>query len=109
MLNAALEASRNANEAQRSSLSSFSGAVYYNLACAQALQLKLTKAMESLERAHGLGYRDFAWILEDGDLESLRQTPRFRAWFGEFAPPALVARLSGSADDGAAAGRTGPR
>ncbi|MBK9975831.1 MAG: hypothetical protein IPP14_13755 [Planctomycetes bacterium] len=87
------ELERLAKDSQRSAVASFIGSIYYNLACAQALQLKLTRAAESLETAVASGYRDFAWMLEDGDLGALRRTPEFRAWFSDLAPPALVDRL----------------
>jgi hypothetical protein len=74
-------------------VASLLGSVYYNLACAQSLQLKLTRAGESLESARLNGYRDFNWMLEDGDLDALRHTPDFRAWFRKVAPPAAVDRL----------------
>jgi hypothetical protein len=87
------EVERQLRDSQRTAVATFLGAVYYNLACAQALQLKLTRAGQSLETAVAFGYRDFAWMLEDGDLESLRAEPGFREWFGRHAPPALVDRL----------------
>jgi len=87
------EIERLARDSQRSAVASFLGSLYYNLACAQSLQLKLTRAGQSLENAVANGYRDFAWMLEDGDLELLRRTDKFRSWFAELAPPALVDRL----------------
>lgn len=87
------ELERLAKDSQRSAVASFIGSIYYNLACAQALQLKLTRAGESLETAVANGYRDFSWMLEDGDLGALRRTPEFRQWFAQLAPPALVDRL----------------
>lgn len=87
------EIERLTKDSQRSAVASFLGSVYYNLACAQALQLKLTRAGQSLETAVANGYRDYAWMLEDGDLEPLRRTVVFRTWFGRLAPPALVDRL----------------
>lgn len=87
------EMERAQRDSQRLAVAAFLGSVYYNLACAQALQLKLTRAGQSLETAVAYGYRDFTWMLEDGDLESLRRTPAFRAWFSRLAPPALVDRL----------------
>lgn len=84
---------RLAKDLQRGSVASALGSVYYNLACAQSLQLKLTRAGQSLESARLYGYRDFNWMLEDGDLDALRGTPEFRTWFRRVAPPASVDRL----------------
>jgi hypothetical protein len=89
----ARETARNPKDLRRASVASLLGSVYYNLACAQSLQLKLTRASESLESARLNGYRDFNWMLEDGDLDALRHTPDFRAWFRKVAPPAAVDRL----------------
>ena len=61
--------------------------VHYNLACSLALCGERERALDELERAIGLGYADPAFLLEDGDLESLRADPRFAA---------LVKRLQAS-------------
>lgn len=91
----AQEIERLQRDQQRNAVATFLGSVYYNLACAQALQLKLTRAGQSLESAVAYGYRDYSWMLEDGDLECLRSTQPFRDWFSRLAPPALVDRLAG--------------
>lgn len=93
VLKEAQDVERLTRDSQRAAVATFMGSVYYNLACAQALQLKLTRAGQSLETAVAKGYRDFAWMLEDGDLDALRRTERFREWFGALAPPSLVDRL----------------
>lgn len=93
VLKEAMDVERLTRDSQRAAVATFMGSVYYNLACAQALQLKLTRAGQSLETAVAKGYRDFAWMLEDGDLDPLRRTERFREWFSSLAPPALVDRL----------------
>lgn len=80
---------------ERNSLSAIVGAVYYNLACAQSLQLKSGKALESLKKAVEHGYADYAWMLEDGDLENLRSSNGFRRWFADHAPPSIADRLEG--------------
>jgi len=77
----------------RSSLSSYLAAVYYNLACTQSLQLKHSKSLHSLKEAVRYGYKDFAWMLEDGDLHSVRQFEGFGAWFEDVAPPSIADRL----------------
>ena len=84
---------RGNRDPQRGSVASLLGTAYYNLACAQSLQLKLTRAGQSLEAARAHGYRDFYWMLEDGDLASLRATANFRDWYRRVAPPACVDRL----------------
>jgi hypothetical protein len=80
----------------RSSLSSYLAAVYYNLACAQSLQSKLTKGLASLREAVRYGYKDFGWMLEDGDLDAVRASESFRDWFADTAPPSVADRVSQS-------------
>ncbi|MSR62386.1 MAG: tetratricopeptide repeat protein [Planctomycetes bacterium] len=53
--------------------------VHYNLACSLALLGRLERALDALERALALGYRDLAHLLDDPDLASLKEAPRFRA------------------------------
>ncbi len=50
---------------------------HYNLACSLSLKLRLKDAMESLRQSIKLGYSDFNWMLEDKDLEALRETTIF--------------------------------
>lgn len=87
---------RETNSRSRNALVSYVATAYYNLACAQDLQLKLSRSLESLKAAVEHGYRDYAWMLEDGDLAHLRRSPEFIAWFEDVAPPALVDRLHGA-------------
>jgi hypothetical protein len=86
----ALEQMQQASGRSRATLVSFAGSAFYNLACAQALQLKLSRGLESLKLAVEHGYKDFAWVLEDGDLAHLRRQPEFVDWFKRVAPPAVV-------------------
>jgi Flp pilus assembly protein TadD len=58
--------------------------VHYNLACSLALLARTGAALDALERAAELGYRDLDHMLADEDLASLRDEPRFQT---------LVARL----------------
>lgn len=81
---------RETNPRSRNTLVSYLAAAYYNVACAQGLQLKLTRAVESLKLAEQHGYRDFAWMLEDGDLAHVRRAPEFATWFERVAPPAVL-------------------
>lgn len=53
--------------------------VRYNLACSLALLGQKESALDELERAFALGYRDTAHLLADEDLDGLRSEPRFRA------------------------------
>ncbi|MBN1270096.1 MAG: hypothetical protein JXB04_10945 [Kiritimatiellae bacterium] len=50
---------------------------WYNLACSYALAGDRDRAFDVLSRAVDLGYRDQQWLIEDGDLDSLRHDPRF--------------------------------
>jgi tetratricopeptide (TPR) repeat protein len=51
---------------------------HYNLACRYALLKQRDKAITTLRKAVELGYRDFAFMQEDQDLDSIRKDPRFR-------------------------------
>ena len=52
--------------------------VFYNLACGHSLNGELDRALEALEKALALGYRDFKWLAKDPDLRQLRQHPLYR-------------------------------
>lgn len=51
---------------------------HYNLACRYALLKQKDLAIATLRKAIELGYRDFRYMIEDRDLESIRKDPRFR-------------------------------
>ena len=53
--------------------------VHYNLACSLALLGRKQTALDALERALALGYRDGEHLGADEDLDGLRDEPRFRA------------------------------
>jgi tetratricopeptide (TPR) repeat protein len=57
---------------------------HYNLACRYALLKQRDKAITTLRKAVELGYRDFDFMLEDHDLDSIRKDPRFRKLLKEF-------------------------
>ena len=57
---------------------------HYNLACSLALLKRPDQSIKTLRRAIELGYRDFRYIREDHDLDSVRQDPRFRQLLREF-------------------------
>ncbi len=52
---------------------------YYNLACSLALSRRKPAALAALRQAIERGYRDFEWMAQDPDLESLKQHPQFIA------------------------------
>ncbi len=57
---------------------------HYNLACSYALLRRPDHALRTLRRAVELGYRDFRYMKEDRDLDSIRQDPRFRQLLREY-------------------------
>jgi tetratricopeptide (TPR) repeat protein len=57
---------------------------HYNLACSYALLKRPDQALKMLRRAVELGYRDFRYMKEDRDLDSVRHDPRFRALLREY-------------------------
>ena len=59
---------------------------HYNLACSLALKKRKAEAMRSLERAVELGYSDVDWLLQDPDLEDLKQYPAFKALVSKLNP-----------------------
>lgn len=58
----------------------------YNLACSLALSKRKTDALRELRHAVALGYRDFDWMLQDPDLEPLKQHPEFQALLATLKP-----------------------
>ncbi len=52
--------------------------VHYNLACSYALTGKAAKAMEALQYAVKLGWKDFSHMAKDKDLTLLHQDPQFQ-------------------------------
>ena len=57
---------------------------HYNLACRYALLKQRDQAITTLRKAVELGYRDFEFMQEDHDLDSIRKDPRFRKLLKEF-------------------------
>jgi Flp pilus assembly protein TadD len=57
---------------------------HYNLACSFALLKRPDQAIKTLRRAVELGYRDFRYMREDRDLDSIRHDPRFRQIMREY-------------------------
>ena len=54
-----------------------SSLVFYNLACSYSLTAQYERAVQALDRALELGYRDFNWLAKDPDLKKLRQHPAY--------------------------------
>jgi tetratricopeptide (TPR) repeat protein len=57
---------------------------HYNLACSYALLKRTDLSIKALRRAVELGYRDFRYMREDRDLDSVRHDPRFRQLLREY-------------------------
>jgi tetratricopeptide (TPR) repeat protein len=57
---------------------------HYNLACSYALLNRADHALRTLKLALELGYRDFRYLREDHDLDSIRRDPRFRQLLREY-------------------------
>ncbi len=57
---------------------------HYNLACSFALLHRPEHALRTLRKAVELGYRDFRYMREDHDLDSVRHDPRFRQLLREY-------------------------
>jgi len=55
--------------------------VNYNLACSFSLVEDMVHCKEQLLKAIELGYRDFAYILEDKDMENLRNDSGFTEFY----------------------------
>ncbi|BBM83829.1 TPR end-of-group domain-containing protein [Candidatus Uabimicrobium amorphum] len=51
---------------------------HYNLACVEAITYNEDLALDYLARAFELGYRDFAHVRQDPDLNNIRHLRRFR-------------------------------
>ena len=49
----------------------------YNLTCFYSKAGEVEKALDSLDRSVGAGYRDVDWVRQDSDLDNIRDDPRF--------------------------------
>ncbi|MFM8273578.1 MAG: TPR end-of-group domain-containing protein [Gemmata sp.] len=58
---------------------------HYNLACRYALLKQRDNAITTLRKAVELGYRDFEFMRDDHDLDSIRKDPRFGKLLREFS------------------------
>jgi adenylate cyclase len=52
--------------------------VHYNMACAYAIMGETDQALDYLEKMTRTGVRNMDWVKNDGDLDSLRDHPRFK-------------------------------
>lgn len=52
--------------------------VHYNLACSYSLVGQCDLAMDVLDHALNLGYRDFSWLMRDPDLKNVRKHPLYK-------------------------------
>lgn len=59
---------------------------HYNLACSYALLKRADQSIRTLRKAVELGYRDFRYMREDHDLDTIRHDPRFRKLMREYEP-----------------------
>jgi HEAT repeat protein len=59
--------------------------VYYNLACALALDKQLDESIEALRTSIDIGYTNLEWIQQDGDLANIKDHPAYRKLMEEAA------------------------
>jgi len=59
---------------------------YYNLACSLALKKRKSEAINNLQKAISLGYKDFEWLMQDPDLENLKGLPAFQKLVSKIDP-----------------------
>ena len=52
--------------------------VHYNMACAYAIMGETDQALDYLEKMTKTGVKNMDWVKNDGDLDSLRDHPRFK-------------------------------
>lgn len=59
---------------------------HYNLACSLALKKRRSEALNTLQKAIELGYNDLDWLMQDPDLENLKNHPEFLQLLAEINP-----------------------
>lgn len=59
---------------------------HYNLACSLALSKRPGDALRSLRKAVDLGYTDLDWMVQDPDLEVLKDRPEFQKLIARLEP-----------------------
>lgn len=63
---------------------------YYNLACIHSLQNDVDASLKSLRQALEKGFNGFEHVERDGDLDNVRQDPRFKTLIAEFRKKLLA-------------------
>lgn len=59
---------------------------HYNLACSLSLSKRPGDALRSLRKAIDLGYSDIDWMIQDPDLEALKDRPDFQKLIAKMEP-----------------------
>jgi len=59
---------------------------HYNLACSLALSKRPGDALRALRKAVALGYSDIDWMVQDPDLEGLKDRPDFQKLVAKMEP-----------------------
>src|SRR6185312_5978740 len=59
---------------------------YYNMACIGSLDKKTKEALENLELSFQNGYKDYDHILQDTDLDNIRNTEEFKQLIKKYFP-----------------------
>ncbi|HKB91365.1 MAG TPA: hypothetical protein VKC60_12675 [Opitutaceae bacterium] len=59
---------------------------HYNLACSLALSKRTAAALKSLRKAIDLGYKDLDWMVQDPDLETLKNSKQFKNLLTQLNP-----------------------
>lgn len=58
--------------------------IHYNLACSYSLLKMINEALEALNKATHLGYRDFDFMDSDPDLNNVKQDSRYKELVSKF-------------------------
>lgn len=61
--------------------------VFYNLACSHSLLNHVRKAVKALDKAIRLGYDDVEYMLEDSDLENIKNRSEFKKLLKKYFKP----------------------
>ena len=76
---------------------------YYDKSCLMARMGRLEEAVEALRKAFELGYRSFAHIEHDDDMDAIRELPEFKALIEEYkAKPIFIDRADNEDRDSVA-------
>lgn len=72
--------------------------VWYNLACSLSLTRQIEEALQVLKTALKKGFSDYTLLSEDGDLDELRDDPRYERIMQQLKPVEQGAKYSHSSD-----------